>query len=185
MNLIIFEYERLWSTMILSGIEIKNRLGKDIIIKPFDIKNLNPNSYNLHLGNELLVYRTDVLDIKTENPYEKIIIPEDGLIMTPGVLYLGKTEEYTETTNLVPALEGRSSIGRLGLSVHITAGFGDVGYRGNWTLELHCIEPIRIYPGIAICQIYYHEIMGDFFEYDSQKYQDSRDVKPSLLWKEF
>lgn len=171
--------------MILSGIEISKRLGKDIIIDPFNPSKMNPNSYNLHLADKLLVYREAFLDMKKKNEYEEIIIPEEGLILQPGKLYLGKTVEYTETYNLVPALEGRSSIGRLGLCVHITAGFGDIGYKGNWTLELHCVEPVKIYPNVAICQIYYHELIGEYNSYNSEKYQDAHDVKPSLLWKEF
>ena len=116
--------------MILSGKEIKKRLGKEIIIEPFNERQLNPNSYNLRLYNELLVYENHLLDMKKENKAKKIIIPKDGLILEPGKLYLGWTVEYTKTDKLVPMLEGRSSIGRLGLFIHVTAGFGDVGFSG-------------------------------------------------------
>ena len=75
-------------------------------------------------------------------------------MLEPNRLYLGRTGEHTETKNLVPMLEGRSSIGRLGLFVHVTAGFGDVGFRGFWTLEIFCVQPIRIYSGLEICQIF-------------------------------
>jgi dCTP deaminase len=81
-------------------------------------------------------------------------------------------------------LEGRSSIGRLGLFVHITAGFGDVGFRGYWTLEMFAVQPVRIYPGVEICQIFYHTLEGAVSEYCSEKYQDNRDIQPSLLFKE-
>jgi dCTP deaminase len=82
-------------------------------------------------------------------------------------------------------LEGRSSIGRLGLYIHVTAGFGDVGFSGFWTLEIHCVEPIRIFAGVEICQIYYHSIEGDYDKYKSGKYQDNNEVQPSMLYKDF
>ncbi len=171
--------------MILSGLEIKNKLGKEIIIDPFVNKLLNPNSYNLRLYNELLVYEGTLLDMKRPNPTRKIIIPEDGFILRPGELYLGRTLEYTSTDKYVPMLEGRSSIGRLGLFIHITAGFGDVGFSGYWTLEMFCIQPIKIYPGVEICQIYYHTLAGDYQKYQSNKYQNNTGIQPSLLYKDF
>ena len=112
--------------MILSGSEIKARLGGDIGLEPFNEDQLNPNSYNLRLHDELLVYEEIVLDMKRANRYRQITIPPEGLVLEPNKMYLGRTVEYTETRNLVPMLEGRSSIGRLGMFVHITAGFGDV-----------------------------------------------------------
>ena len=171
--------------MILSGKEILRRLGKDIVIEPFDRKHLNPNSYNLTLHDELMVYEEEVLDMKKKPRTRRFRIPPDGFILEPGKLYLGRTHEYTETHNLVPMLEGRSSIGRLGIFVHVTAGFGDVGYCGYWTLEIFAIQKVRIYPRVAICQIFYHTIEGDFEEYRSSKYQNSRDIFPSLLYQEF
>ncbi len=171
--------------MVLSGLEIKRRLGKDIEIEPFDESLLNPNSYNLRLHNKLLVYDTPVLDMKKPNKTREVLIPEDGFLLERGTLYLGRTIERTRTENLVPMLEGRSSIGRLGLFVHITAGFGDVGFNGYWTLEMLCVQPIRIYPGIQICQIFYHTIEGDFIPYHSGKYQNNDGVQPSLLYKDF
>lgn len=171
--------------MILSGKEIKKRIGKDIIIEPYNEKQLNPNSYNMKLHNELLVYDEEVLDMKSPNKTRKIIIPEEGLVLEPGKLYLGRTVEYTKTLNFAPMLEGRSSIGRLGLFVHITAGFGDVGFSGYWTLEIFCVQPVRIYPDVEICQIYYHEIDGDYEEYNSGKYQNNTGIQESLLYKEF
>ena len=171
--------------MILSGKEIIKRQGKDIEIKPFNLDQVNPNSYNLRLHNEMLVYDEDVLDMKKQNAYHKIIIPEDGLLLTPGKLYLGRTVEHTRTDRFVPMLEGRSSVGRLGLCIHITAGFGDVGFNGFWTLELYCVQPIRIYPNVEICQIYYHTIDGDYDKYESGKYNNNESVQPSMLYKDF
>lgn len=171
--------------MILSGLEIKAHLGKEIVIEPFHESQLNPNSYNLRLHNELLVYEEKTLDMKSENKAKSLIIPPEGLILETGRLYLGRTMEYTVTDCYVPMLEGRSSVGRLGLFIHVTAGFGDVGFSGFWTLEIHCIQPIRIYPGVEICQIYYHSIEGEYEKYSHGKYQNNRGIQPSLLYKDF
>ena len=171
--------------MILTGEEIKKRIGGDIRITPFDASQINPNSYDLTLHNELLVYEEVVLDIKTPNRYRRIEIPDCGLVLSPNQVYLGRTVEYTETRNLVPMIEGRSSLGRLGLFVHITAGFGDVGFAGYWTLEIFCIQPVRIYPDVEICQIYYHSIQGDYDPYRNGKYQNNTGIQPSLMYKDF
>ncbi len=171
--------------MILTGHEIQSRLGQDIVIDPFNPAQLNPNSYNLRLHDELLVYEEIVLDMRRPNRFRRYTIPEEGFILNPNQLYLGRTLERTETHNLVPMLEGRSSIGRLGLFVHVTAGFGDVGFKGHWTLEMFAIKPIRIYPGVPICQMFYHTVCGDITEYQSDKYQNNHDIQPSLLFKEF
>lgn len=169
--------------MILSGSEIRNRLGGDIVIEPFDEVHLNPNSYNLSLHDELIVYEEVVLDMAKDNRVRRVEIPQDGLVLSPNHLYLGRTIEKMTTHNLVPQIEGRSSIGRLGLFVHVTAGFGDVGFSGYWTLEMYSIQPVRIYPGVPICQIFYHELTGEITEYAS-KYQHNRDIQPSLLFEE-
>jgi len=171
--------------LILSGREIKNKMGKEIVIEPFSEKQLNPNSYNLKLHNELLVYDEEVLDMKKQNKVKSIVIPEEGLVLEPGKLYLGRTVEYTETDKYVPMLEGRSSVGRLGLFIHVTAGFGDVGFKGYWTLEIFCVQPIKIYPDVEICQIYYHSVEGEYDQYCSGKYQKNKGVQPSLLYKDF
>lgn len=171
--------------MILSGLEIERRMGTDIVIEPYDRKLLNPNSYNLRLGDELLVYTSPILDMAKPNDFERMTIPADGLLLETGKLYLGRTLEYTATENLVPMLEGRSSVGRLGLFIHVTAGFGDVGFRGFWTLEILCVQPVRIYPGVEICQIFYHTLEGKYENYKSGKYQNNQGIQPSLLYKDF
>lgn len=170
--------------MILSGHEIMGRLGGDVVIEPFDERLLNPNSYNLTLHPELMMYEEVVLDMRKANRVRRIEIPPEGMVLNPDQLYLGRTAERTETHNLVPMIEGRSSIGRLGLFVHVTAGFGDVGFCGHWTLEIFAVQPVRIYPGVPICQIFYHEICGQITEYQSDKYQHNHDIQPSLLFKE-
>ena len=107
-----------------------------------------------------MVYEELMLDMAKANRVRRVEIPEDGLVLSPNQLYLARTAERTVTHNLVPQIEGRSSVGRLGLFVHVTAGFGDVGFSGYWTLEMFAVQPVRIYPGMPICQIFYHEICG-------------------------
>lgn len=170
--------------MILSGREIAAHMGKEIVITPFDPKRLNPNSYNLSLHPDLLVYDAPVLDMKRQNPTRAIHIPESGLTLEPGRLYLGRTNEYTSTDRFVPMLEGRSSVGRLGIFIHVTAGFGDVGFSGYWTLEIFCVQPVTIYPNVELCQIYYHDILGEYDRYEGGKYQNNTGVQPSLLYQE-
>lgn len=171
--------------MILSGKEIEKKLGSDIIITPFNAKQLNPNSYNLRLHDELLVYNNTILDMRMKNETSMVNIPKSGLLLEPNKLYLGRTVEYTKTHNYVPMLEGRSSVGRLGMFIHVTAGFGDVGFEGYWTLEIFVIQPLIIYPNLEICQIYYHTINGDYTPYTSSKYQKNQDIQPSLLYQDF
>jgi dCTP deaminase len=171
--------------MILTGPEIRARIGTDIHIEPYNENQLNPNSYNLRLHDTLLTYKEMPIDMAKANPTEEIVIPKEGIELEPNRLYLGRTIERTETFNLVPMLEGRSSVGRLGLFVHVTAGFGDVGFKGFWTLEIFAVHPIRIYPGVEICQIFYHTIQGEQKVYSSGKYQNNTGIQASMLYKEF
>lgn len=189
---------------MLTSTEILKRMETgQIVIEPFNESQLNPNSYNIRLSNKLLVYdvaklcgcaeyseyikehgRRSYIDSKEPTPTIEIAIPEEGLILEPGVLYLGSTEEYTETYDLIPCIDGRSSIGRLGINIHATAGFGDVGFKGTWTLEISVIHPVKIYPGMEIGQIYYEEPTGEIgLRYDG-KYQGQSDPKASNLYKE-
>ena len=171
--------------MILSGLEIKAKAleGKEIIIKPFDPEKIGPNSYDLRLDKTLAVYEDEVLDMKQPAKTKEIIIPEEGIVLVPGKLYLASTVEYTETQGYVPMLEGRSSLGRLGISIHVTAGFGDVGFKGHWTLEMHCLHPVRIYAGERICQMYFHKIEGDYIPYKG-KYQNNTGLQASMKYKD-
>jgi len=178
--------------VILSGLEIKKQVEKgNITIEPFCDTQVNPNSYNLRLHPELLVYVDDVLDMKKENKTRKLSIPEEGLVLEPGKLYLGRTVERTHTDKFVPMLDGRSSIGRLGIYTHVTAGFGDIGFDGTWTLEIQVIHPVRVYPNIKIVQISYQEITGEFELYGQQKlakggrYLKQQDATPSRLHTDY
>ena len=156
----------------------------NIVIQPFNQKQLNPNSYNVTLNERLEIYACKVLDAHKENPTEEIIIPKEGYVLEPNVLYLARTNEYTETYNLVPGIDGRSSIGRLGIEIHRTAGFGDVGFRGTWTLEITATMYVRVYPNMEIGQLYYEEITGEPTNYNG-RYQDQIDATPCRLYKDF
>lgn len=174
--------------MILSSEEILSAyLNGNITITPFDKSKLNPNSYNLTLANELVMYDSGILDMKEDNPYTSIEIPEDGYCLLPHRLYLARTNEFTETRNYIPMIEGRSSIGRLGIFIHATAGFGDEGFRGYWTLEISCVQPVIIYPNVDICQIYYHTMKGTNSHRGSYngKYQGNTGIQTSQIFKEF
>lgn len=171
--------------MILTGNEIyKEVIAGNIQIDPFDINRINPNSYNLSLGNELAIYKDDVLDMRKKSELIAIPIPDEGYKLEPNQLYLASTAETTFTDKYVPILSGRSSVGRLGISIHVTAGFGDIGFRGKWTLEIFCIKPVIIYPNVPICQIYFEDAKGQVSLYNS-KYNNNNGIQGSMLWKDF
>ena len=145
--------------MILTDHTITAEINNgNIVVEPFIPENLGTNSIDLTLSNTLILYTDSVLDTRKKNLSAPMIIPPEGLILQPNVIYLASTVEYTETLRHVPVIQGKSSLGRLGLFVHVTAGFGDVGFKGHWTLELVCVQRIKIYPGMKIAQIVYHEI---------------------------
>lgn len=127
-----------------------------------------------------------VLDVKKKNPTQSLIIPDTGLILFPGKLYLGCTIEYTETKEFIPQIETVSSVARLGLMAHLTAGYGDTGFRGVWVLELVAHEPIRVYPNMRIAQIYYTPANGKVEDYGSSgKYQGQTEPVASNSWKDY
>lgn len=168
---------------MLSGEEILNQIEEgNIIIEPFNAKQVNPNSYNVTLGKELIIYMDPILDCKKENRFKTIQIPEEGYTLLPGNLYLASTNEYTETYNFIPQISGRSSIGRVGLSVHISAGFGNNGYKGKWTLTMSCSVPVKVYPKMEIGQIYYFPIVGPKEELYQGKYDKKDGIHTSKMF---
>lgn len=171
---------------MLSAQAITQALQKgDVVIKPFNAEHLGPNSYDLTLHNELLTYTERELDMKKDNSVERSIIPASGLLLQPGKIYLARTQEWTASDVYAQMLEGRSSIGRLGLYVHITAGFGNLGSSGYWTLELSCVQPLMIYPGVRICQVYFVEVDGIKELFPKKiSYKDADDIQSSKLWQE-
>lgn len=164
----------------------------EVAIKPFSEENIGPNSYDVTLNEKLVVYKNKTLDMKKQNETESIIIPKDGYILKPGVLYLGSTNECVTSNRYVPMFEGRSSIGRLGISTHITAGFGDVGFGyvngvcvyPTWTLEISVVQPVRIYPNVRIGQVYFLNLMSEPIKMYSGKYSRQQEAQPSMLYKD-
>lgn len=144
--------------MILAKSAIENAIESgDISITPYCKKQLGPNSYDLRLSKYIATSTRPLLDARAKPVFETETISEEGYLLLPGQLYLMATQEVTHTSKYVPCIEGRSSIGRLGINVHATAGFGDIGFYGTWTLEVSCVIPVRIYAGMRICQIYFFE----------------------------
>ncbi len=177
--------------MILSDKRILEEIeAGNIVIEPFRRECLGSNSYDVHLGRYLLVYTTPVLDAAKDNPVEELEIPPEGLVLEPGRLYLGVTEEYTETHKHVPFLEGKSSTGRLGIFIHATAGKGDVGFCNHWTLEIFVVQPVRVYAGMPIGQLIFFEVSGEvevpYHRKASAKYRErTGKPMPSMMWKNF
>jgi dCTP deaminase len=187
--------------MVLTGKEILKQMDVGTIhIAPFIPANLGPNSYDVSLNRKLLVYDLApgvVLDMKLDNPTRSITIPDSGLVLEPGMLYLGCSNETATSNRFVPMFEGRSSIGRLGINTHITAGFGDVGWgylpdeNGNpvcqfptWTLEIEVVHPIRVYPDVRIGQVYFMRPEGEITFYKG-KYTKQREPQSSRLYQDF
>ena len=175
--------------MVLSDERILEEIEKgNIIIEPFRRECLGSNSYDVHLGKYLAVYKDRVLDARKHNQIEEMIIPEEGLVLQPNTLYLGVTDEYTETHVHVPFLEGKSSIGRLGIHIHATAGKGDVGFCNTWTLEITVAQAVKVYAGMPIGQLIYFSVEGAVINAYNRKANakyTNRTIKPveSMMWK--
>ena len=178
-----------YKNMILSDKKILEGIAQnEIVIEPFQRDCLGTNSYDVHLGGTLGLYQNRVLDARQHNRIDYLEIPEDGFLLPPGTLYLGVTQEYTQTHNAVPFLEGKSSVGRLGIDIHATAGKGDVGFCNFWTLEISCVQPVRVYAGMPIGQLIYFQVEGDIENYYNRKTNAKyveRSNKPveSMMWK--
>lgn len=177
--------------MILTDKEILDNIRRNrILIEPFVPGCLGSNSYDVHLGKTLAVYNDDELDAKKHNQITTFDIPPEGYVLQPNMLYLGVTEEYTETHDHVPFLEGKSSIGRLGIDIHATAGKGDVGFCNYWTLEISVKLPVRVYAGMPVGQLIYFEVKGEvltpYNKKTSAKYNNRLPIPvESMMWKNF
>jgi dCTP deaminase len=170
---------------VLTGWEIADQIRNGrIMVSPYSPAKISPVSLNVTLGNTIVTYNNRVLDCKLQEPTSRIEIPSrEGLLLQPGTVYLGHTVERIHTDHYAPVLEGRSSVGRLGLEIHISAGWGDPGFDGTWTLELSVVQPLWIYAGMEIGQIVFHTLTGEPKLYIG-KYQDQALPMPSGLWKE-
>lgn len=190
--------------MFLTAAAIREALDShDIDISPFNPNHLGPNSYDVTLSPVLKVYQIagvcpdkTILDMRQDNPVDEIIIPKEGLVLRPGVLYLGATVESAISRAYVPMFEGRSSVGRLGIHTHITAGFGDIGWgytqeahgvkchHPTWTLEIAVVHPVRVYPLVRIGQVYFVKPMGKVSWYQG-KYHGQQEPQPSGMHLDF
>jgi dCTP deaminase len=177
--------------MILSDTEILQAIEHgEIVIEPYRRECLGSNSYDVHLGEWLATYDDHVLDARKHNSITTFRIPDEGFVLEPARFYLGVTVEYTESHKHVPFLEGKSSVGRLGIDIHATAGKGDVGFCNHWTLEISVKQPIRVYAGMPVGQLIYFATSGDvqvpYNVKGSAKY-NTRSARPveSMMWKNF
>jgi dCTP deaminase len=186
--------------MLLHNDIINKRGSGDIWIEPFDEKNVGPNSYDVRLGNELVIYDLDacedgILDVTKENPTKTLNIGEEGIVLQPNILYLGHTIEEAGSKKYIPMYEGRSSMARLGIQSHISAGFGDLGFQSQWTLELSVVHPVLVKAGMRIGQIYFvepgglvdtnkGELLKIFPQYEG-KYGNQTGAQSSMSYKDF
>ena len=171
--------------MILTGAEIEVQVEEGLIeIKPFLSENVGANSVDLRLADEILYYdfpSTGTLDCRKEPKTKKLKKNVDGsYTLFPNILYLGRTIERLGSSKYVPLVEGRSSIGRLGIQVHMTAGVGDLGFYGTITLEICVVHPIKVYPRSRICQVLWVKSLGEERLYRG-RYQGQQEVTPSKM----
>lgn len=174
---------------MLTGPEIARQVEAGrITIDPYDPAQLGPNSYDLRLHPHLVWYDVDpcggVLDAAEENPTFTTAIPPEGFVLWPGRLYLATTVERAGSDHYVPCIEGRSSVARLGVSVHVTAGFGDHGFDGQWTLEMTAVHPVRVYAGLRVCQVFFDELTGERRPYRG-RYAGQAGPQASRLFLDF
>jgi dCTP deaminase len=187
--MVFFEILIKTGNLILTAKKILDEIArKNILIEPYREECLGPNSYDVHLGRHILTYSERVLDARERNTVEEIIIPTDGFVLQPNTIYLGVSEEYTETHKHVPLLKGISSVARLGIVVNSSSGIGSVGHCNTWTMEITVIQPVRVYHGMPIAQLLFFEMNGEvdriYHELKNAKYS-SRSLKPveSMMWK--
>jgi dCTP deaminase len=152
--------------MILTGLAICEAVREgQIVIDPFDPAQLGPNSYDFRLGDRCRIYRDLVLDAAKENPTSELRVGSDGMVLDPSRVYLFNTHEVMGSTHYVPIIRGRSSTGRLGVFIDITADLIDIGSINQWTLQLHAVQPARVYPGMLIGQVTFWRVHGEVVLY--------------------
>ena len=170
---------------MLNNNGIKKELNKNIFVDDIREEDIGKNYVNVYLGNKLKVYENTVLDIKKPNETRTIEIPEEGYILEPNKLYLGSTNKFTKTYNYVPLLAGLEELAALGVEIHVTAGFGDNGFEGTWTLEIICTNPTILYPNMLIGKVYYHPLVGDPSIKYQGKYLGQIDPTESRMQKDY
>lgn len=213
------DFMHVYNGAILTGAEIEACVAcKRIQIEDFDPSRLNPNSYNIRIGNKISTIRPNrsekymgspdpvydehgigmvhsvlmtrtrewvEIDLKEKTELDEHIIPEEGYVLQPGQLYLIPTMERIGTVFYEPIITGRSSIGRLGITVHQTGDFGDIGFSGNWTLQVKVTYPTRIYPYFPMAQIYFLTPHGAIRDLYKGKYHNAKGVMGSKVYEDF
>lgn len=171
--------------MILTKQEIiKQHKKENITIYPFNEELLNPNSYNYRLDYELLEF-DGVVDAKKECEPKTIKLTKEGYTLKPNHLYLANTYESIGSKKFVTQLIGRSSMGRLGLFLQITAPLGHVGTNHKWTLELTVVQPLKVYPLMKIGQVTFWKIKGKKEKtYENGEYKKFNKAQVSKFFKE-
>ncbi|MFJ4651063.1 dCTP deaminase domain-containing protein [Nocardia sp. NPDC088792] len=171
--------------MILTGPQICSaRERGQIVIEPFDPDAVNPNSYNFRLANTLHVYRCEVFDPRVEPDVDEITMPDDGYVLEANQLYLAASLEVMGGDYFVPTFTARSSVARAGLFINLSATLGDIGYLGQWTLQLFAAQRIRILPGMKIGQISWWQPVGEIDLY-AGKYQYSHGPSATRIYRDF
>jgi len=171
--------------VILTGEEIvAERERGRIVVDPFDPGQVNPNSYNFRLGRQCRVYSKYPLDPRVPNEDDEIELDDDGFLLEPGRLHLCCTMEILGSEYYAPTFAARSSVARLGLFINLSASLGDIGYIGQWTLQLFSIHPLWVYPGMEIGQMMWWRPQGEIVLYEG-KYQSSQGPQTTLIHRDF
>lgn len=171
--------------MILTGKKIIEELeAKKITITPFDQLQIDTNSYNFRLGSQIKCYKNQLIDPKKDNETVTLELTEQGIVLEPNKIYLGHTVETMGSKHYVPIIRGRSSTGRIGLFIHITADLIDIGSINQWTLMMHAVQPVRVYPNMLIGQVTFWVPTGDITLYNG-KYQGSKGPVASKVYLDF
>lgn len=167
----------------------KDSLTKEISQKSIYVENSGENIQTdyieVTLGDTIKVYDAPFLNTKSPTKTKTIKIPEEGLILKPNELYIGRTNEYTKTYGFVPLLASPEELDAIGMKIHVTAGFGDNGFEGTWTLEIVCANPTIVYPNMVIGRIYYYPLIGGASMEYRGKYFKQVEATASRLYKEY
>lgn len=170
--------------MILTGPELGREVERGrIVIDPFDESRLEPNSYGFRLARHVISYHDPVIDASRPPGHRSTVIPDDGLLLCPGVLYLGSTVETMGSDHYAATLYARRSVSTLGMWIQVSAPLGHMGAIIPWTLEIRVMAPIIVYPEMPIGKIAFWEPLGEELLYGG-KYERSITTVPSRLAEE-
>ncbi|WP_328868699.1 deoxycytidine triphosphate deaminase [Streptomyces sp. NBC_00287] len=173
--------------MILTGPAIAAaRAAGEITIEPYDPARLSPNAYDWRLGDTLRICAAG-LDAAAPTPYAETTIPPSGLVLEPGILYLGVTHERTGSEAYAQFLNGDRTMGALGVWVHVSAPLGHQGHAIHWTLEIRAAKPVRVYPQMTFGKLIFIRCLGAPASYQLHglKYTATTGIDISRLYEEF